>query len=451
MDIRNDEPTLVDQLRRKSLVSQVGRAAAICSPPQVLGVHGDWGLGKTSFLQQVQYYLSGICAAQSKQELANARNNAPRIDLNLRDRTTVVWFEAWRYQHEENPIVALLHEMRGQLEWAAKLKRGIRKTAEVAFLGTLMSMESVTKKIGLQASKVREEGERWERENLAVSLPAHTIRTLLTEVIGQLIGREGRGPARKRGLVVIIDDLDRCEPAAIYRLLEGLKLYLSIENCVFILGMDQRQVIRAIAAMQPESQENQDRLRWAADYLEKLCQNVWRLPSIADPKDFLCRKLPAGSLRDRVDTAIGDIRCLPGNPRRLTGLANLVLRLDGRQGPEGDHIYQTRLMLIVAYVYQFHPDLCVRWRYDPDFFELILDWVKGTGQRTGPLENLIRPDNYIAEDETPTPRGATEEVRKLYPDPSASNVFWIQRLIVAIIKDVQWEHFKPYFSEPEEK
>ena len=426
------------------MVAQVGLTAATCAPPQVLGVHGDWGLGKTSFLQQVQYYLTGICDAQGERELADAKESAPRIDSDLRDRTTVVWFEAWRYQHEESPVVALLHEMRGQLEWAAKFGRGIRKTAEITLRGTLMSMESVTKKIGLQASKVREEGERWERENLAVSLPAHTIRAYLTEVIGQLIGRKGRG--RERRLVVIIDDLDRCEPKAIYRLLEGLKLYLRLENCVFILGMDQRQVIRAIDAMQPESKEDSDRLRWAADYLEKLCQNVWRLPSVADPKDYLCLQLPEGRLRDRVDTAIGDIRCLPGNPRRLTGLANLILRLDGRHGDDGDEVYQTRLMLIVAYVYQFHPDLYVRWRYDPDFFELIRDWVKGTGSGTGLFENLIRPDEILAEDETPTPGSATEEAQKKYPDPAASNVFWIQRLIAAIIKDVEWEHFKPYLS-----
>ncbi len=103
-------------------------------------------------------------------------------------------------------------------------------------------------------------------------------------------------------------------------------------------------------------------------------------------------------------------------------------------------------MLIVAYVYQFHPDLYVRWRYDPDFFELIRDWVRGTGLGTGPFENLIRPDENLTEDETPTPRSATESVQKMYPDPAASNVFWIQRLIAAISKDVEWEHFKPYLS-----
>lgn len=70
----------------------------------------------------------------------------------------------------------------------------------------------------------------------------------------------------------------------------------------------------------------------------------------------------------------------------------------------------------------------------------------GTSKGTGPFEDLIRPADILAEDETPTPSDATEVVKKLYPDPAASNVFWIQHLIAAISKDVEWEHFEPYLS-----
>jgi len=51
--LRNDEPVLLDDLKRWRLVSEVGDSIANCHPPQVMGVHGDWGLGKTSFMHQV--------------------------------------------------------------------------------------------------------------------------------------------------------------------------------------------------------------------------------------------------------------------------------------------------------------------------------------------------------------------------------------------------------------
>ena len=53
--MHNDEPTLLDSLDRNALIHEVGDAIATCTPPQVFGVHGDWGMGKTSFLHQVQW------------------------------------------------------------------------------------------------------------------------------------------------------------------------------------------------------------------------------------------------------------------------------------------------------------------------------------------------------------------------------------------------------------
>jgi predicted KAP-like P-loop ATPase len=53
--LHNDEPTLDDKLSREELVMQIANTAAKCAPPQVLGIHGDWGAGKTNMLEQVNY------------------------------------------------------------------------------------------------------------------------------------------------------------------------------------------------------------------------------------------------------------------------------------------------------------------------------------------------------------------------------------------------------------
>ena len=60
-DLQNDEPVLHDRLGRRSMVASVGDEVATCSPPCVFGIHGEWGSGKTSFLHQLHWYLTGDC------------------------------------------------------------------------------------------------------------------------------------------------------------------------------------------------------------------------------------------------------------------------------------------------------------------------------------------------------------------------------------------------------
>lgn len=125
-NLHNDEPTLNDELGRAELVRRVSNAVARCSPPQVFGVHGDWGTDKTSFLHQLHWDLVGECPQQP--------------DL-----------------------------------------------AEVAIRSALLSLEDLTKRIGIQASKIQEAGERWEEENLATRLPAHMIRQHLEDALRKLL------------------------------------------------------------------------------------------------------------------------------------------------------------------------------------------------------------------------------------------------------------------------
>ena len=292
--MHNDEPSLEDALERVPLIEEVGEAIARCTPPQVFGVHGDWGLGKTSFLHQVQWYLTGECPQQPESVTKDmkrragadkAEGGAPAQRSGVHGgMIQAVWFDAWRYQNEAAPVVALLHEMRAQLSWRSRAASSVSRAVQVAALGASLSLETLTKGIGFQYSKFREASGDWESENLAAKLPSHTLREHLCEVIRQLL-QEGDDEAARR-LVVFIDDIDRCEPEAAYRLLEGLKIYLTLDNCVFVLGMNQKAVEEAIA-QRTKAKSGDDTIMRAAAYMEKLCQNVWRLPAVRRPTQVL--------------------------------------------------------------------------------------------------------------------------------------------------------------------
>jgi hypothetical protein len=243
----NDEPTEEILNGRKALATQVADALASCQAPQVFGVDGDWGSGKTSFLCAVEKQITGHCHLPPKRK-------APQPPTDYR-HVRVVWFEAWRYQHEESPVVALLHEVCSQLGAVERSKKEIKKLAYAGFYGLINMLKEA--KIGTSSSvplkieasianpfhTIAAAGDQWEADHLAVPLTTEHTREILDKAIKALLGWSTRNNER---VVIIVDDLDRCEPTATYRILEAVKIYLNLESCVFLLGLNQREVSRAV-------------------------------------------------------------------------------------------------------------------------------------------------------------------------------------------------------------
>ena len=448
--MHNDEPTLLDSLDRKAMIHEVGEAIATCTPPQVFGVHGDWGMGKTSFLHQVQWHLTGECPQLSKATRKGATEQGVTSGLHKK-AIRVIWFDAWRYQYEDAPVIALLQEIRAQLSGMTRA----RNVASVNFRGALLSIEDQTKKIGFQYSKFQQANREWRSEQMADPLPSYTIRSYLSKAIDQLLPRKARDLDTTPRLVIFIDDIDRCEPVAAFRLLEGLKIYLTLDNCVFVLGMNQKVIEEAIGAQIPNEDTRKER---ATAYMEKLCQNVWRLPAIREPHSYflllLKETVPNQTLRSRIVEGLEPFSCLPPNPRRLKGLANLVGRLYvllpnsvQNTAQKDAEIRETQLLMVVSYVYQFHHDLYVRWEANPDLYRAINDWCSGLldagWEPRDIFRSMILPQRVIGNEE-PGDITSNPRLEQTYPDPADVRVFWIQPLIVDLRGEVSIDQFRRY-------
>jgi hypothetical protein len=80
-------------------------------------------------------------------------------------------------------------------------------------------------------------------------------------------------------VIVYVDDLDRCQHDVVIRVLETLKLLLSLPNFVVIVGVDSRWLFRSLEvhfqALLPDRDKATPDLAWAAtpqNYLEKIFQ-----------------------------------------------------------------------------------------------------------------------------------------------------------------------------------
>lgn len=431
----NDTAKADDAFQQEAFIKQVCELIKNCQPPKGIGINGYWGTGKTSSLMQIHKELTG--AAPHDYKKSNNQDIVP------------VWFEAWRYQSETAPIVALLQEIRAQLGMWQKLVNKSNKLANITVLGILGAFDVALKTAsgGFMApklSKIPELGKQWEAEHGETPLASQDLLKLLEQAVDQSLNKK-EGDTAKR-LVIFIDDLDRCLPKVALQLLEGIKVYLNLNNCVLVFGMDQRQIEEALKKALETSDTHQ-----AREYLEKICQDIHHLPipNQSAKADYLIKLLEelnidvscqtnstdtekvvlSESHRLTIKNILYTYDCLPANPRKIKALSNrLALQL--RKGcikplipPQAPANPDRRYMLLVAMtiIYNFHRQLNEQLEKDPEYISQVVTYADRPSITpiNEPMHNIIP-----CYDET--------GLIKLPTNPSDSNVFRLHELFKAL-------------------
>ena len=337
------EPTAGDALERDRYARAFARLAAGCGTPMVVGLYGTWGSGKSSLMMRIREKLD---------------------DAGI----PTVWFDPWRHQFEEEPVIALLQTMMSDLE----LDKGedvkvLLKTVAVALGSPLLKAATGVsfKDLAGMASEMADEGLRIRSEQLR-----------LQQNIGELIGKACELKGR---MAVFIDDLDRCLPGPMIRMLEALKLYLNAEGCVYFLGIDDGVVRQAIDSHFKVRIEDQQ-------YLDKIIQVPFLIPRVA-PETAL--EYIAGLLPEEARHCAADLVAFLGdNPRQVKRFANnlsLTLLMTPEIFADEDGAYSVDLIVVMLLIQLRNGAL---WRQievnPPLYFEL-----RPEGEDEDPLNQEI--------------------------------------------------------------
>ena len=413
----NDKPTDEDGLMQETFIKGIAEIIKDCTPPKGIGINGYWGTGKTSALLQLYKALTGVSL---KEKIPDTSPVIP------------IWFEAWRYQHEAMPIVALLHEIRAAFSLWNKVLEKSGTIAGVTFLGILGAFDETIKAasggvMSPKLSDIPKIAAEYEKERYRTALASQDISNLLEQAIEAALGKNKK-------VVIFIDDLDRCHPEAALKLLEGIKVYLNLKNCVIVFAIDQRQIERALKkalAIDDGSDGHQ-----AREYLEKICQDIYHLP-LADKQrkaeylHTLLKELKLNVQSSIHTTCLAQINavantydCLPANPRKIKALANrLGVMLRHNENLAAPFIIQTsppriyELLLAMAIIYTFHRELNEQLEKNAEYINKVIIYAR---QPPADLTGIYEPMKGIK----PSFSGA----EPLPTNPSDSNVFRLHEL-----------------------
>ncbi|MCE7905938.1 MAG: hypothetical protein DYG87_09080 [Anaerolineae bacterium CFX3] len=245
--------------------------------PLTIGVSGAWGSGKTTLLQRMKTLLD-TRDAQGKPFFANADESAEKFR-----KTKTVWFDAWKYDGEDELLVALVRVIldmmgRGSLGeqlWSEILDKTAPRYDVLATFVNMFKVKFGGLEIGLDLNKYKTDTEFYKH----TAFFDH-FNPAFEELLARWV--HGKGDFRKidetkGALVVFIDDLDRCLPEKTVQVLETVKLFLDKPGCIFVIGAHTQVVQEAVtkyyAGMSAET---------ASDYLEKIVQLRFELPPILE-------------------------------------------------------------------------------------------------------------------------------------------------------------------------
>lgn len=85
-------------------------------------------------------------------------------------------------------------------------------------------------------------------------------------------------------LIILIDDLDRCLPKPAIETLEAIRLFLFTSRTAFVIAADEAMIEYAVREHFPDLPATSGPLTYARNYLEKLIQVPFRIPSLGAPE-----------------------------------------------------------------------------------------------------------------------------------------------------------------------
>ena len=273
MKILLDSPTKSPALGYHDIGRGLATIISESEPRFAVGIFGGWGTGKTTL-------MSAIKAALPTSSLV------------------VVDFNAWRFEREPQLLIPLLDTIRAALvEWsdahgtgaeskvralAGRIGRVARAlaaglSAEVGLPGAV----TVSYELGQAIDQLTAQADPGQPQSLYVAA-FRELATAFSALDATPVAR----------IVVFVDDLDRCLPTNALEVLESIKLFFDLPGFIFVVGLDEQVVVRAIRAKfaaQDEQAGSPDAAsapsatagrRLGREYVKKIFQLSYSLPAM---------------------------------------------------------------------------------------------------------------------------------------------------------------------------
>jgi predicted KAP-like P-loop ATPase len=312
--ILTDNETKVDLLNNEAIATTIIKILRERPDhPVTIGVHGDWGAGKSSILEMIE------------------------AGFECEDKVLCIKFNGWRFQGFEDAKIALIEgivtglvdkrpaltkvtdELKRtfkSIDWLKLAKKG-GGLAWTAFTG-IPSPDQLKSAFDLLKGVISDPTKLADKDNIEATVEGleglikNSEAKHLPEEIQEFrkAFEELLKKADVEQLVVLIDDLDRCLPDTAIETLEAIRLFVFTERTACVVAADEAMIEYAVRKHFPELPETTGPRDYARNYLEKLIQVPFRIPALGetDTRSYVALLLIGAKLSDEIQKHLRSLR-----------------------------------------------------------------------------------------------------------------------------------------------
>ena len=275
--------------------------------PFTIAINGKWGRGKTTLMRTIREELE------------------TKSGLNENRKIKTVWFDAWKYPETDSMLSALVLEIFEEMERHGTIKKLKSKMVGGKEINILQEVSDLAKVLtgGLVEIEKWFENPAYKEKLSFYDLFQDYIKKILITFV--LEKEDGEYSDKEGVLVIFIDDLDRCPPQNIRKILESINLFFDKEGCFFIFGTDISLISKAIDS------EYKDLDGFSGiDYIKKMVQLQFDLPEIheEDIKEFVEKELEIeDELKTYFNIILGGLESNQREIKRFLNSLNLMRML----------------------------------------------------------------------------------------------------------------------------
>jgi len=212
-----------DILDRRPFAGRILKRLGDADCPRVMGIYGGWGTGKTSLKNMLIHQNGGV-------------NGHFFYILDI---------DAWKYELSDGlivPIIVQLKKLTGSDNlpgvWKPILRRAIATTGIAIADGLLSPLGVGPSQIGAIYDKLSSKDdqlvyeailEKWERQVDEIAEIENAFEKLIKTAVQNQNGKK---------ILICVDNLDRCSPENVVRLLESVKVFFNAPDCTWLFAID---------------------------------------------------------------------------------------------------------------------------------------------------------------------------------------------------------------------